>query len=122
MAEMFSSTACAIAWARSLLGVHVGTYVPADAQDMAEFVIVERAGGPLDYPHDSPDITFQIWAKSEAVAESEANVIAIALKTQPMDDPRVNAVGVPDVMTYGKQEGGWFVWQVGVRLEVNIRI
>lgn len=47
-------------------------------------------------------------------------MLAIATVTMPMDDPHVNAMGTPEVLSYGREEGGWFVWQVTVPLDVRL--
>ena len=121
---MFSSVEYAAAWASDVLGVRACTYAPRDARGdvpgSEPFCVVERTGGPLDWSHDSPEIAFQPWSRSEAEAEAMAASLAIAVRTRPMDDPHVNAAGVPDVLSYGREEGGWFVWQTSVRLEVNL--
>lgn len=117
---MFSSVEHSIEWAEGILGIQVGTYAPDDSDEMDSFCIVERTGGEIDYPHDSPDITFQIWAKTGLGAETQANMLAISAKMRPMDDPHVNGMGVPEMMTYGREEGGWFVWQVSIPLNVNL--
>lgn len=122
---MFSSLEYAVNWARSILGYRTSTYVPRDADGMAlvrdkKFCIVERTGGELDYPHDMPSFSFQIWSQSEADAEADANILAIATKTKPMDDYHINACGTPSVLSYGLMDGGWFVWQVNLDLNVNL--
>lgn len=124
---MFSSIECAINWARQILGVHVGTFVPRDARGVVSaapnidtFAVVERTGGALDYPHDSPEISVQVWSRSDEKAETMANMLAIACKTKPIDDDHVNAIGVPTLFSYGAEAGGWLVWQVNISLEVNL--
>ncbi len=122
---MFSSLEYTIKWVHSVLGYRTSTHVPRDADGMAlvrdkKFCIVERTGGELDYPHDSPSFAVQIWSQSESDAEQDANILAIATKTVPMNDYHINAVGIPDVLSYGLMEGGWFVWQVNLDLEVNL--
>ena len=37
-----------------------------------------------------------------------------------INDRHVNDVGVPSVLRYGREDGGWYVWQVDVTLEVNL--
>lgn len=122
---MFSSVQCAVEWAATTLGVRACTYLPMDATggvdaDEKTFVVVERTGGELDYPHDNPEISFQVWSRSEADAEAYANMLAIAARTKMMADRHVNAMGVPSVLSYGREDGGWFVWQVTQPLSVNL--
>lgn len=122
---MFSSVQCAVEWAATTLGVRASTYLPMDATggvdaDEKTFVVVERTGGELDYPHDNPEISFQVWSRSEADAEAYANMLAIASRTKRMADRHVNAMGVPSVLSYGREDGGWFVWQVTQPLSVNL--
>lgn len=117
---MFSSMECSIAWARRVLGMWTVTYPPPNGREFGAFCVVERTGGELAWPHDSPEISFQLWADSEDEAEELANMLAIATVTMPMDDPHVNAMGTPEVLSYGREEGGWFVWQVTVSLDVRL--
>lgn len=116
---MFSSTEMAVAWAAEVLGVQSGTYMPSKFDGDA-ICIVDRTGGDLDYPHDAPEIAFQVWARNEADAESGATCIAIACKTRPPDDPHVNHVRTPRVFSYGREERGWFVWQCSVAFDVTL--
>ncbi|MBS6418870.1 MAG: hypothetical protein KH372_08645 [Olsenella uli] len=120
---MFSSVECMVSWATATIGVRCGTQVPRGASGVAEggtFLVVTRTGGELDYPHDAPRLAVQTWARSEADAEALANQVAIALRTMPPTDAHVNHVGVPSVLSYGRQDGGWYVWQVDVGLGVNL--
>lgn len=122
---MFSSVQCAVEWAAEVLGVRACTYLPRDASGNVTsgdrtLVVVERTGGELAYPHDSPDISLQVWSRSEAEAESGANMLAIAARTMPMADRHVNSMGTPSVLSYGREPGGWFVWQVDQPLSVNL--
>lgn len=115
---MFDSMEMAVAWAASVLGTRACTYLPADPPD--ELCVVERVGGELDYPHDSPEFAFQVWAKAEKAAKDGACLVAVAAKTAPPADGHVNSVGVPTVYSYGREDGGWFVWQATVPMEVNL--
>lgn len=123
---MFSSLEYAIKWASEVLGYRAVSYVPRNADDTLKpikdkkFCVVNRTGGELNYPHDSPSFAFQLWCRTDAEAEEEANILAIAAKLKPMKDIHVNAVGVPDVLSYGYAEDGWFIWQVNIDLEVNL--
>lgn len=122
---MFSSIECAIKWAHSVLGIDTCTYVPlkddGSVDASTSFCVVERTGGELDYPHDAPEIAFQVWAKTEDRAETLANMLAIATKTMPIDDMHVNGMETPTLVTYGREAGGWFVWQVSVVIHVSLR-
>lgn len=117
---MFSSMEMAVAWAAGVLGYRAATCMPRDYAGEA-ICLVDRTGGELDYPHDSPEISFSVWARSEAEAESGANALAIACKTMPPGDWHVNAVGVPRVFSYGREDGGWFVWQTTVPFQVRLQ-
>lgn len=117
---MFSSMECSTDWVRHVLGIRTVTYPPPNARELGAFCVVERTGGELAWPHDSPEISFRLWADSELEAEELANMLAIATVTMPMDDPHVNAMGTPEVLSYGREEGGWFVWQVTVPLDVRL--
>lgn len=122
---MFSSIEAAVAWAAKVSGVPASTDVRYDANgaplEDAPFCIVSRTGGELDYPHDSPEITFELWAQTETRAEELANIVAIACKTMPPEDEHVNQVDVPRMYSYGLQEGGWHVWDVAVTWRVNLQ-
>lgn len=122
---MFSSIEAAVEWAQFVLGggVRVGTYVPRDAEGLPtgkqSLCLVDRTGGTLNFPHDFPEITFQVWTKSEAESEELANVLAIACKTAPPTDPHINSIQPPTLSSYGNQ-GAWFVWQVSVSWGVRL--
>ena len=115
---MWSSMEMMGEWARDVLDVPVSTYPASGAGPT--FALVSRTGGRVDYPHDSPEISVQVWSKSDSEAEEGAMAIGIAAKTLPPDDPHVNSVGAPNVYRYGAQDGGWFVWEADVPLETNI--
>lgn len=121
---MVSSIELVCKWVGKVLGVRVGTYPPSGsttATDSASpFAVVTRTGGEVDYPHESPAFAVQVWAPDEATAETCAYLVAIACKTMPPADPHVNDVLTPTVLSYGRMEGGWFVWQTNVNLEVNL--
>lgn len=121
---MVSSLELVCKWVRSVLGVRVGTYPPptsTTATDQSEpFAVVTRTGGEVDYPHESPAFAVQVWAADEATAETDAYMVAIACKTRPPEDGHVNAVLTPSLLSYGSMDGGWFVWQANVNLEVNL--
>lgn len=119
MSALFSSTQMAVEWAASVLETRACTYMPDDAHEQV-VCVVERTGGDVAYPHDAPEISFQIWAKAEADAEAGAMMVAIAASTKPPEDPHVNAVGAPTVFSYGREEGGWFVWQATVPFSVRL--
>lgn len=117
---MVSVVELSVEWSASVLGVAARTSPPRDSQDEAEFCLVERTGGLLDWPHDSPEVTFQLWARADERAEQLAMMLAIAAKTVPPRDRHINAVGVPSVSSYGEVDGGFFVWQVSLPLEMNL--
>ncbi|MCI6275080.1 MAG: hypothetical protein MR611_10510 [Coriobacteriaceae bacterium] len=121
---MVSSLEMVCEWVRGVLGVRVGTYPPASATTATggaqPFAVVTRTGGEVDYPHESPAFAVQVWAADEATAETDAYLVAIACKTMPPSDAHVNAILTPTVLSYGRMEGGWFVWQANVSLEVNL--
>nr|DAF81964.1 MAG TPA: hypothetical protein [Caudoviricetes sp.] len=121
---MVSSLELVIRWTEETLGIQAGTYPPKDAAaavpGAAPFAVVTRTGGTLSYPHDSPAFAVQIWAADEATAEADAAMLAIACRTKPPTDSHINAVLDPSVLSYGRQDGGWFVWQTDINLEVNL--
>lgn len=107
-----------IKYVQNILNVDVVTYVPKDTPDV--FALVDRTGGVLDYPHDRPEFSVSIWARREDVCEELAHKLAIALKTRPPEDEHINSHSVPSVFSYGREEGGFFVWQVTFGLVTNI--
>lgn len=117
---MFSSLEFIIGWiGKTLEYVPVFTYPPEKTPDV--FCTVDRTAGQLDYPHDNPEFTVSIWSKREDKAEELANVLAIAVKIKPpTDDYHINTVGVPNMYSYSKVDGGYFVWQVSFFLSVNL--
>lgn len=119
MSALFSSTQMAVEWAASVLEVRTCTYMPEDVEG-GVVCVVERTGGEVAYPHDAPEMSFQVWAKTEAEAEAGAMMVAIAASTMPPEDYHVNAVGTPTVFSYGREDGGWFVWQATVPFSVRL--
>lgn len=121
---MISSLEIVRDWAAETLGLDAGTYVPADATaaypDAEPFCVVTRTGGTLDYPHDSPKFAVQVWAADESAAETYAAMLAIACRTMPPKDPHINSVAAPAVLSYGREDGGWFVWETDIDLEINL--
>ena len=78
----YSVTEQFVAWLSSL-DYAVSTYPAADAQP--PFVTVERVGGGVEDMVDRPQIALQVWAATEAEAESLATGIRnlIALGSRP---------------------------------------
>lgn len=124
--EIVSSLEIVTSWVKEVLEIDAGTYPPHDAtvatEDAEPFAVVTRTGGAVEYPHDSPAFAVQLWAASEDQAELLANLLAIACRTKPPADSHINAVETPTVLSYGRMEGGWFVWQVDIGLEVNMNL
>lgn len=115
----WSSLAAVRAWAEERLGVHVGTYPPANPTD--DFGVVQRVGGEVDYPHDSPMFAIQIWADSEPDAEECAIALSRAIPTLMEAEARINRVGLPTLISLGRDEDGKFVWQLEFEINCNIR-
>lgn len=112
----------AVKWAASICECPVSTYVRDDAQDNDVFITVERTGGIVDYPHDSPEITFRVWATSDATAEENAYLLAIAAKTMPPSDAYVNAVGAPTMYSYGREDDGdYYMWDVSIPFNIRLQ-
>ena len=84
------------------------------------FCLVERTGGEVSWPHDSPEVAFQVWAKTDLAAEQAAYLLAIGAVTAPPADPHCNSVGTPTMYSYGREEGGWYVWQATIPFEFNM--
>ena len=116
---IFSSMEHVIKWAHTTIGLPCSTEVQKNTPD--EFLLVDRTGGEMDYPHDSPEYTISIWTRSSARSEQIAHELAIALKVAPPTDRNINAVFPPNVFSYGKQEGDFVVWQVTFSMSVNIK-
>lgn len=116
---IWSSMEYIIKYVHKTLGIPVATHAPKNTPDV--FALVDRTGGEMDYPHDRPEYSVSIWARSEDKCEELAHVLAIGLKTKPPDDDHINAHGVPAVFSYGQEEGGFFIWQVTFNLVVNIQ-
>lgn len=113
----WSSLAAVRAWAEKRLGVPVGTYPPAEPT--GDFGVIQRIGGEVDYPHDSPEFALQIWADSEPDAEEAAIALARMLGTL-LDIGRVNRVGTPSLVSLGRDENGKYVWQLEFEVNCNI--
>ena len=116
---IFSSMEHMIKWVSDTLKVPCSTKVPRDTPDI--FTLLDRTGGTMDYPHDSPEYTVSIWAKSKDACEQLAHELAIALKLTPPADRHINHVDVPNVFSYGVQDGGYTTWQVTFQMQVNIQ-
>lgn len=116
---IWSSMEYIIKYVHDMLGVPTATHTPKNTPDV--FALVDRTGGDMDYPHDRPEYSVSIWARSEDKCEELAHVLAIGLKTKAPDDGHINAHGVPAVFSYGQEEGGFFIWQVTFSLVVNIQ-
>ena len=116
---IFSSMEYIIKYVHKVLNIPASTHVQEKMPPA--FALVDRTGGEVDYPHDNPEYSVSIWAKSEAKCEDYAYQLAIGLKTVPPDDYHINAVGVPTVFSYGRDESGYYIWQVTVTLAVNIQ-
>ena len=117
---MWSSTATVISWVESVLGVRAGSYPPACQE--GDYAIVNRVGGAVRYPHDSPRFSVQVWTDSDANAEQVALALAAVLPGLAAESQRINAVD-PDatVTQLGRDENGHFVWQVTFTIHCNIR-
>ena len=116
---IFSSMEFMVKWVSETLKVPCSTRVPRDTPNT--FAQIDRTGGTMDYPHDSPEYTVSIWAKSEAECEQLAHELAIALKLTPPTDKHINQVDVPNVFSYGVQDGGYTTWQVTFQMQINIK-
>lgn len=117
---MFDPLENVVSWVGSVLSVPVSTYSDTEKATGDEFALVQRTGGDCDYPHDYPEFAIQIWAKSDAAAEQAAYLLAIGSKTVPPTDRHIDAIGVPTMYSFDRQEGGWFVWQVTIPFVVNL--
>ena len=109
----------AVRWTESVLGVHAGTFPPADAAD--DFAVVTRVGGDVSYPHDNPRICIQIWAASESEGEQAALALARVLPSFKDADPRINSVTAPELVQMGREEGGRCIWELEFGVNANIR-
>ena len=114
----WSSLAAVRSWAETLLGVHVGTYPPANPTD--DFGVIQRVGGTVDFPHDYPAFALQVWADSEPDAEETCVALARALPTLMNAEERVNGVGKPSLVSLGRDENGKYVWQLEFEVSCNI--
>ena len=120
MTTVFDPMEFVVGWVAGVLEAPAYTYVPDGPPDL--FAVVTRTGGEVAYPHDSPEFAVQAWARTDADAETAAYLVAIAA-TNPASQPadrHCNAVGTPTMYSYGREDGGWYVWQVTVPLEFNL--
>lgn len=117
---MWSSTAAVISWIESLLNVRTGSYPPADAS--GDYVIVERVGGTVSYPHDSPRFAVQVWTDSDENGEQAILALSAVLHRLVEHDARINSVEQDvEVAHIGRDENGHFVWQLIFTMHCNIR-
>lgn len=119
--SMFNPLADVMSWAGDVLEAPASTYVPDDPPDL--FVVVTRTGGAVFKGHDSPQFAMQVWAKSDLEAEAGAYTLALAMQDPAYapSDPHCNAVGDPTIYSYGREDGGWYVWQVTAEFQYNLR-
>lgn len=115
---IFSSIEYVIKYVHGVLEIPVSTHTQKNTPDM--YALVDRTGGVMDYPHDAPEYSVSIYTKSEAKSEELAHVLAIGLKTKPMQDPHINKCYPPNVFSYGRDEAGYFIWQVSFSIVCNI--
>lgn len=115
---IWSSMEYVIGYTRDILNVDAMTYVPKNTPNA--FALVDRTGGEMDYPHDRPEFSVSIWAKRADVCEELAHKLAIGLKTKPPEDIHINSHSTPVVFSYGRDESGFFVWQITFGLVTNI--
>lgn len=117
---MYSSLEHTIKWVARISELPTQTHVPAKMP--AAFCVVERTSGRLDYPHDNPEYTVSVWAKTEDKAEEHAMNLAAAIKLiPPVDDYHINGVlDAPNVFHYGRDETGYDIWAVSFSLHVNL--
>ena len=117
---MFDPMECMAGWAAGILGVPVRTYPTPDSGDVL-FCVIERTGGDVDYPHDWPEVSLQAWARTDEAAETAAYLLAIAARNENgPNDTHVLDVGVPSMYSYGREDGGWYIWQVTMKLACNL--
>lgn len=117
---MWSSTSTVISWVESRLGVRTGSYPPAD--ERGDYAVVNRVGGTVSYPHDSPRFSVQVWTDSDDNGEQVALALAAVLPTLADESPRINAVdGEPVCTQLGRDENGHYVWQLTFDVHCNIR-
>ena len=114
----WSSLAAVRKWAETCLGVPVGTYPPANPS--GDFGVIQRVGGDVDYPHDSPVFALQIWADSDPAAEESAVALSRVLSSLKVAEPRINSIGIPSLVSLGRDEDGKYVWQLNFQVNCNI--
>ncbi|KXB34380.1 hypothetical protein [Atopobium deltae] len=115
---IFSSIEYVIGYVQDVLEIPTSTYAQKNTPNA--YALVDRTGGVMDYPHDAPEYSVSIYTKSEAKSEELAHVLAIGLKTRPMKDVHVNTCAAPNVFSYGRDDAGYFIWQVSFSLVCNI--
>lgn len=116
---MWSSLQVVREWTASALSIPAATYPQASAQ--RPYAVVNRAGGPVDYPHDYPRYSVQLWCDTDAQGETLAYALAMALPSITDAHERINAAGNAELTQLGYLEDGGFIWQVNFDLATNIR-
>lgn len=117
---MFSTLEHIIKWVAEVTELPCHTYVQENHEPA--FCIIERTGGTVDYPHDEPEFTVQIWAETDDEAEAQIMNLATAVKTvPPTDDYHINAVTqAPNVFHFGHDENGMDIWGLSFTMHVNL--
>lgn len=118
---MFDPLEAVVSWASDILDAPVMTY-PDPPDGASIFGVVTRTGGDVDWPHDWPSFAIQVWAESDAEAEQGAYLLAIGAKTRPPADAGILEVMTPSMYSYGREDGGWYVWQTTIPLAVNLNM
>lgn len=114
---MFDVTADLVAWVPGALGVPA--FADPPAQRPAEFVTVERTGGPREVGIDRPSVALQAWAGSSARASTLASELARGLLESYPARARVWRCDVSGIYEFADPDSGHARWQVTADLVVQ---
>lgn len=128
---MFDSLEGAIKWASAVTGASAGVTIVPDADDgtltMGTYVLVNRVGGTIEYPHDFPRFGFRVYSESNDVAESMAYQLALTAsspidpKTPTRYDDHFVSTGTPTLFSYGTTDDGmYYIWECDIDFTVNL--
>ena len=108
---MWSPLATVVSWLESRLDVRVGSYPPAN--QTGDYLLVNRVGGDVNYPHDHPRISVQVWTDSDTNGEQVVYALSSILGELVDFDGRINGVETEATVTQlGPDDNGHFVWQL----------
>lgn len=130
---MFDPLEAVIKWAADVTGASAGVSLVPELDTgtgtlaYGNYVVVNRVGGEIDYPHDYPSFGFRVYAPTCDEAESLAYQLALTAsspvdpKTPVKYDEHFVSTGKPSMFSYGTtDDGGFYIWECDITFVVNL--